>query len=84
VQVLPLQQLPPAPPHTWQSEFLQMVPASLQVELAQQGPPAAPHALHVLGLVVLSQTVPGSLHTVVVEVELEQQACPVPPHSLHE
>lgn len=71
----------PAVPHTTQSEFLHIVPASVQVLFAQHGPPAAPHALQTLD--ELSQAVPGSLHAGVEDVELEQQAWPVPPHALH-
>jgi hypothetical protein len=71
----------PAVPQVTQRELLQTVFASVQVLLAQHGPPAEPQIVQML--LVLSQTVPGSLHAVVVDVELEQQDWPVAPHSLH-
>jgi hypothetical protein len=64
-----------------QSEFLQTVLASLHVLFVQQGPPAAPQALH--RSVLLSQTVPASLHVVVLVVELEQQGWLMPPQTWH-
>lgn len=79
VHVLPPQHGPPSAPHTAQMAFLQVVFASLQVLLAQQGPPAAPQVLH--RLVVLSQTVPASLHVVVLVVELVQQGWLMPPQT---
>jgi hypothetical protein len=80
VQVLPGQQPVPAAPHTVQRAFLQMVLASLQVELVQQGPPAAPQTLHVL--VELSHAAFVSLQPVGIALETEQQASPRPPQVL--
>jgi len=80
VQVLPGQQAAPTPPQTVQIDPLQTVFAAVHVLLAQQGPPAAPHATHVL--VELLHAVPGSWHAPPVD-ELEQQVCPVPPQTLH-
>ena len=80
VQVLPGQQVAPAPPQTAQIDPLQMVFAAVQVLLAQQGPPAAPHATQVL--LELLHPVPGSWQAPPVDV-LEQHACPVPPQTLH-
>ena len=82
VHALPPQHAAPSAPQTVHSEFLQTVLASLHVLLAQQGPPAAPQALHML--VLLSQTVPASLHAVVLVVELEQQGWLTPPQTWHE
>jgi hypothetical protein len=79
VHVLPPQQGRPSVPQTEHVEFLQIMPTSLHVLLAQQGPPAAPQALHML--VLLSQTVPASLHAVVLLVELEQQGWLMPPQT---
>lgn len=61
-QVLPPQQGAPSVPHNVQMEFLQIMLASLQVLLAQHGPPAAPHTLHIPE--ELSHTVPASLQAV--------------------
>lgn len=77
-QLLPPQQGAPSVPHSVQIEFLQIMLASLQVLLAQHGPPAAPHTLHMPE--ELSHTVPASLHA----VPLLQQGWLVPPQSLHE
>jgi hypothetical protein len=58
----------PGVPHTTHRfELLQRVPASLQVEPAQQGWPAPPHATQVaavLVVLVLLHAVPGSRHAV--------------------
>lgn len=77
-QLLPPQQGAPSVPHNVQIEFLQIMLESLQVLLAQHGPPAAPQTLHMLE--ALSQTVPASLQ----DVPLVQQGWLVPPQSLHE
>ena len=77
--MLPPQQGRPSVPQTVQSAFLQTVPASLHMLLAQQGPPAVPQALHML--VLLSQTVLASLQAVVLLVELEQQGWLRPPQT---
>ena len=72
--------VPGVPQTAHRLELLQMVPAAVQVDEAQQGCPAPPHPTQVPELLlVLLHAVPGSRH-VVPEV---QQACPVPPHSLH-
>lgn len=75
---LPPQQGAPSVPHTVQIELLQIMLESLQVLLAQHGPPAVPHVLHMLE--ALSHTVPASLQA----VPLVQQGWLVPPQSLHE
>lgn len=68
----------PGLPHTAHKfELLQMVPASLQTEPAQQGWPAPPQATQVDEL--LLHAVPGSRHV----VPDSQQAWPIPPHNLH-
>jgi hypothetical protein len=86
VQVLPAQhgvaveEVVPGVPHTVQRELLQMVLASLQVLLAQQGPPAAPHTWQML--VELSQAAVASLHPVGFAVVTEQQVSPKAPQLL--
>jgi hypothetical protein len=87
VQVLPAQhgvavEVVLGVPHTVQRELLQMVFASLHVLLAQQGPPAAPHARHIL--VVLSQAAVASLHPVGFAVVVGQQVSPKDPQVLQE
>jgi hypothetical protein len=67
-------------PHTVQRELLQMVFASLHALLAQQGPPAAPHARHIL--VELSQAAVASLHPVGFAVVAVQQVSPSAPQVL--
>lgn len=72
LQVLPAQQgapveaVVPGVPHATQREFLHTAVASLQALLAQQGPPVAPQTMQIL--LLLSQTVPGSLHAGPVDV----------------
>jgi hypothetical protein len=86
VQVLPAQhgvavdEEVPGVPHTVQRELLQMLFASLHVLLAQQGPPAAPHARHIL--VELSQAAVASLHPVGFAVVAVQQVSPSAPQVL--
>jgi hypothetical protein len=72
LQVLPAQHgapvevVAPGVPQATQREFLHTALASLQALLAQQGPPVDPQTVQIL--LLLSQTVPGSLHAGPVDV----------------